>query len=345
MFWIEQMLPRAQVRQVLSHATVFACPSVYEPLGIVNLEAMACETAVVASAVGGIPEVVVDGETGYLVPYDPAQADDPAAVAEFERGLADKINALTRDPDKARRSARPAGSAASTSSAGPRSPRRPSTSTGRPSRSTGAETRYADRTDAGRRLAELIDPLTADALVLALPRGGIPVAAPIAARFGVGLWTLAVRKIGAPGHPELAMGAVAAVGDRVEEFRNEALLAHLGVSAKAYARQRLQAEAELAEVVARYGGAPDVAGRRVILVDDGLATGATMSAAVQALIGLGVTGITVAVPVAPRAAVARLADRTEVVCPYTPGSFVAVGQAYDDFRQVSDDEVRALLAR
>ena len=75
--WIEEMLPRAQVRQVLSHATVFACPSVYEPLGIVNLEAMACETAVVASAVGGIPEVVVDGVTGYLVPYDPAQADDP----------------------------------------------------------------------------------------------------------------------------------------------------------------------------------------------------------------------------------------------------------------------------
>ena len=96
------MLPRAHVRQVLSHATVFACPSVYEPLGIVNLEAMACETAVVASAVGGIPEVVMDSETGYLVPYDPAKADDPAAVADFERGLADKINELTRDPGKAK---------------------------------------------------------------------------------------------------------------------------------------------------------------------------------------------------------------------------------------------------
>jgi starch synthase len=100
--WIEEMLPRASVRQVLSHATVFACPSVYEPLGIVNLEAMACEVAVVASAVGGIPEVVVDGETGYLVPYDPAQADDPAAIAAFEEGIAAKINSLTRDPDKAR---------------------------------------------------------------------------------------------------------------------------------------------------------------------------------------------------------------------------------------------------
>jgi len=100
--WIEEMLPRGHVRQVLSHATVFACPSVYEPLGIVNLEAMASETAVVASAVGGIPEVVVDGVTGYLVPYDPAEADDPAAVAAFETDFADKINSLTREPDKAR---------------------------------------------------------------------------------------------------------------------------------------------------------------------------------------------------------------------------------------------------
>ena len=99
--WIQEMVPRDHVRQVLSHATVFACPSVYEPLGIVNLEAMACETAVVASAVGGIPEVVVDGVTGYLVPYDPAKADDPAAVADFEEGLATKINELTRDPEKA----------------------------------------------------------------------------------------------------------------------------------------------------------------------------------------------------------------------------------------------------
>jgi starch synthase len=99
--WIEQMLPRAEVRQVLSHATVFACPSVYEPLGIVNLEAMACETAVVASAVGGIPEVVVDGETGLLVPYDPAKADDPEAVQAFEADLAAKINSLTSDPERA----------------------------------------------------------------------------------------------------------------------------------------------------------------------------------------------------------------------------------------------------
>lgn len=100
--WVPEMLPRASVRQVLTHATVFACPSVYEPLGIVNLEAMACETAVVASAVGGIPEVVVDGETGLLVDYDPDQADDPAAVADFESRFAARINELTADPDRTR---------------------------------------------------------------------------------------------------------------------------------------------------------------------------------------------------------------------------------------------------
>lgn len=101
--WVQEMLPRASVRQVLTHATVFACPSVYEPLGIVNLEAMATETAVVASAVGGIPEVVVDGETGLLVPYDPKRADDPEAVAAFEEDFAEKVNRVTRDAELARR--------------------------------------------------------------------------------------------------------------------------------------------------------------------------------------------------------------------------------------------------
>ncbi len=99
--WVQEMLPRASVRQVLTHATVFACPSIYEPLGIVNLEAMACETAVVASAVGGIPEVVVDGQTGRLVSYDPAQAADPAFVADFEARFAEQVNHLTRDPELA----------------------------------------------------------------------------------------------------------------------------------------------------------------------------------------------------------------------------------------------------
>jgi starch synthase len=94
-FWIQDMLPREHVVQLLSHATAFCCPSVYEPLGIVNLEAMACGTAVVASDVGGIPEVVVDGETGLLAHYD------PAAVEAFEAALADGLNALVRDPARA----------------------------------------------------------------------------------------------------------------------------------------------------------------------------------------------------------------------------------------------------
>ena len=100
--WVREMLPRESVRQVLTHATVFACPSIYEPLGIVNLEAMACETAVVASAVGGIPEVVVDGSTGLLVPYDPDRAGDAAYVADFEHTFAARLNELTRDPQRSR---------------------------------------------------------------------------------------------------------------------------------------------------------------------------------------------------------------------------------------------------
>ncbi len=97
MFWVREMLPIGKIREILSAATVFVCPSVYEPLGIVNLEAMACATAVVASDVGGIPEVVDDGATGSLVHYD---ADDPTG---FEASLAGAVNALVADPEKATR--------------------------------------------------------------------------------------------------------------------------------------------------------------------------------------------------------------------------------------------------
>jgi starch synthase len=102
--WVEEMVERAALIQVMSHATVFVCPSVYEPFGLVNLEAMACEAAVVASDVGGIPEIVVDGETGYLVPCDPdAIAFDPAAAERFETALATRINQLVADPALAAR--------------------------------------------------------------------------------------------------------------------------------------------------------------------------------------------------------------------------------------------------
>ncbi len=101
--WIEEMLPKPDVIQILSHATVFVCPSVYEPMGIVNLEAMACEAAVVATAVGGIPEVVADGVTGLLVPYE-AQADGtgtPVDPPRLARDLAARIDELVADPARA----------------------------------------------------------------------------------------------------------------------------------------------------------------------------------------------------------------------------------------------------
>jgi starch synthase len=102
--WIEEMLPKREVIQILSHATVFACPSIYEPLGIVNLEAMACEAAVVATATGGIPEVVEDGVTGLLVPFDPVDepSREPRDPGRFAADLAERVNALLRDPERAR---------------------------------------------------------------------------------------------------------------------------------------------------------------------------------------------------------------------------------------------------
>ena len=101
--WLDQMLPKREVIQLLSHATVFACPSIYEPLGIVNLEAMACEAAVVATATGGIVEVVVDGVTGLLVPFEQAEGDIvPRDPEVFVNGIAERVNALVSDPERAR---------------------------------------------------------------------------------------------------------------------------------------------------------------------------------------------------------------------------------------------------
>ena len=206
--------------------------------------------------------------------------------------------------------------------------------------------RFRDRADAGRRLAERLRMVApARPVVVALPRGGVPVAAPVAAALGAPLDVLVVRKLGFPGQSELAMGAIASGGVRV---LNEALLDQTGVSEAlvddAVARERV--ELERREVLYRGDrAAPDVTGKTVLVVDDGLATGSTMLAAVQALRSLRAGRTVVAVPTAPRQTCVALEDvADEVVCLRQPDPFYAVGLSYEDFAEVLDDEVRALLA-
>ncbi|MGY1825438.1 phosphoribosyltransferase [Blastococcus sp. SYSU DS0541] len=210
--------------------------------------------------------------------------------------------------------------------------------------------RYADRRDAGRVLAgALTGRVGAGALVLGLPRGGVPVAAEVAGAFGAELDVLVVRKLGAPGQPELAMGALAAIGDRVETVWVPAVRDRFAPDPDAVAAVRDRELAELRRRTDAYRGdrpAPVVAGRHVLLVDDGLATGASMRVAVTAVRANGPTRLTVAVPVGPPAALAQLAaDVDDLVCPEAPTGFRSVGQAYDDFSETSDDEVLRALRR
>lgn len=208
---------------------------------------------------------------------------------------------------------------------------------------------FADRTDAGRALGErLAETPRPDAVVLGLPRGGVLVGAEVARAIGAPLDLLLVRKIGLPGQPELAMGAIAALGGVIEEVRSEDVLLRSGTRAEQFARVRADEERELRRREAAYRGDEppvDVRGRAVILADDGLATGATMRAAVAAARGAGAGRVTVAVPVAaPRACERLAADADEVVCLWAPASFRAVQQGYSDFEETTDDEVRAALA-
>jgi predicted phosphoribosyltransferase len=208
--------------------------------------------------------------------------------------------------------------------------------------------RFHDRYEAGRRLAGELHAYARrdDVIVVALPRGGVPVGYEVALALGLPLEVMQVRKLGVPGHEELAMGAIASGGVRIV---SENVVEALGIPERVIATVAAAEvqELERRERVYREGRLfPEMRGRTVILVDDGLATGSTMRAAVAALRSLGAARLVAAVPVAPkesRDAMREVVD--EVVCASVPERFQAVGEWYDDFSQISDQEVSELLRR
>jgi putative phosphoribosyl transferase len=207
---------------------------------------------------------------------------------------------------------------------------------------------FADRADAGRVLAERLRAYAGrpDVIVLALPRGGVVVGYEVARALRAPLDVLVVRKLGVPGHSELAMGAIASGGARV---LSGDVIRTLGITQAQIEAVAVREQAELERRERAYRGARQAAplsGRAVLLVDDGLATGATMRAAVRSLRAHEPARIVVAVPVgAPETCAELLDEADEVVCARSPEPFEAVGSWYDDFSQTSDDEVRDLLAR
>lgn len=211
-----------------------------------------------------------------------------------------------------------------------------------------AHRKYLDRRDAGRHLVPLLGKLKgAGAVIFALPRGGVPVAVEIAKALKAPLDMLYVRKIGAPMEPELALGAIVDGSDPDIVF-NEALIARLGVSQRVLDEIVARELNEIERRRERYGGSLTAlmpTARPAIVVDDGLATGASVRAAVKALRRRGATRVIVAVPVAPREAIEGLeADGAEVVCPLVVDRFFGVGGFYLDFRQLTDEDVDAALA-
>ena len=207
---------------------------------------------------------------------------------------------------------------------------------------------FRDRYDAGDMLAGRLREYAGrpDVVVLALPRGGVPVGYVVARELGVPLDVFVVRKLGTPGQPELAMGAIASGGVRV---LNLDVVESLGIPEEEIEQVTLQEQEELERRERQYRGERppvDVRGKTVILVDDGLATGSTMRAAAKALRKAGAEGIVVAVPVASRVTCDQLREEgNDVVCAATPEPFFAVGQWYTDFSQTADEEVRDLLER
>jgi predicted phosphoribosyltransferase len=206
--------------------------------------------------------------------------------------------------------------------------------------------RFHDRRDAGRALATRLMRYASrpDVLVLALPRGGVPVGYEVAQALRAPLDVFLVRKLGVPGQEELAMGALASGGVLV---RNEEVIAALDIPDEEIEAVAAQEQAELRRRERLFRGdrpPPAVAGRTVILVDDGLATGSTMRAAVAALRRLGPARIVVAVPVGSAEACEEFSfEADEAVCAQTPEPFLAVGMWYEDFTQTTDEEVRELL--
>ena len=208
--------------------------------------------------------------------------------------------------------------------------------------------KFPNRAEAGRRLAEKLIAYRgrAEAIVLGLPRGGVPVAYEVAKLLELPLDVFVVRKLGVPGYEELAMGAIASGSVIV---LNDEVMRAVPNSAALLERVVAQEKVELERRETLYrqaGAALDLRARVVILVDDGFATGATMRAAVAALRKQGVTKIVVGVPVgAPETCLELTAEVDELICPLMPDYFHGVGQFYDDFSQVSDAEVRETLAR
>ena len=206
---------------------------------------------------------------------------------------------------------------------------------------------FADRENAGRRLAALLEERgVAVDIVLAIPRGGLPVGRAVADHFDVPLDVIAAKKLGAPGNPELAIGA--ATGDGTV-WLNDDLLAQLGVDDDYLEAERERAIATAREKTETYrAGRPplDLEGERVVVVDDGVATGATTRACLDAVRALGAANVVLGVPVGPQRSLDELAATADdVVCVETPAFFSAVGQAYRDFAQVSDENARAYLDR
>ncbi|MGH9928308.1 MAG: phosphoribosyltransferase [Pyrinomonadaceae bacterium] len=208
---------------------------------------------------------------------------------------------------------------------------------------------FRDRSEAGQFLAEKLDEYSnrPDVIVLALPRGGVPVAYEVAKRLHAPLDVFVVRKLGVPGYEELAMGAIASGGVRV---LNLDVVSYLGIEDVVIDEVAARELRELQRRELLYRGAHaslDVAGRTVIIVDDGLATGSTMRAAVKALRQKHAKKIVVAVPVGARETCDSFTTEadTVAVCAITPEPFQAVGLWYQDFLQTTDDEVRTLLAR